>query len=476
MNFFGREDLIESLMSLWGKRVGSLCTCRGRRRIGKSTLIEHFARLSEARFIRIEGVKPQTGYANASELRAFAIQLSAQTDCSDDIPTDWLKAFIRLDEQIDDRKTVVLIDEVSWLGHYDAMFADIVKLAWDNYWKKHDNLIVVLCGSVSSWIREQIIDNSAFMGRRSLDIVVKELPLRECVKFWGVTAARINRREIVDVLSVTGGVPRYLEEVDPGLSADENIRRMAFSPRSTLRTDFDEMFADVITRQQQLTGKILRTLKTMPLSVSEIADALGIDRGGKISEALQQLEEAGLVAVDAGRNPESGVIVRERRYRLRDNYTKFYLNHIEPRKAVIDDGSYGFVSLESLEGWNVDMGYAFENLVVNNYLELLRHLHLGHALVESAAPFRRTKNASGGGVQVDLMLQTRKSVYLVEIKRKNEIGREVEAEIEQKESRIALARGKSFRRALVYEGHLAPIVEADGYFDAIIPFRRLLGL
>ena len=74
------------------------------------------------------------------------------------------------------------------------------------------------------------------------------------------------------------------------------------------------------------------------------------------------------------------------------------------------------------------------------------------------------------------MLQTRKSVYLVEIKRKNEIGREVEAEVEQKESRIALARGKSFRRALVYEGHLAPIVEADGYFDAIIPFRRLLGL
>ena len=356
------------------------------------------------------------------------------------------------------------------------MFADIVKLAWDNYWKKHDNLIVILCGSVSSWIKEQIIDNSAFMGRRSLDLVVKELPLRECVKFWGDAAKRINRREIVDVLSVTGGVPRYLEEVDPGLSADENIRRMAFSPRSTLRMDFDEMFADVITRQQQLTGKILRALKTVPLSVSEIADELRIERGGKISEALQQLEEAGLVAVDAGRNPETGVVVRERRYRLRDNYTKFYLKHIEPRKTVIDDGSYGFVSLESLDGWDVDMGYAFENLVVNNYQELLGPLHLGHALVESAAPFRRTKNSSGGGVQVDLMLQTRKSVYLIEIKRKAEIGREVEAEIEQKEARISLGKGKSFRRALVYEGHLAPIVEADGYFDAIIPFRRLLNI
>ena len=56
MKFFGREDLMDQLLALWGKRVGSLCTCRGRRRIGKSTLIERFAQVSDARFIKLEGV------------------------------------------------------------------------------------------------------------------------------------------------------------------------------------------------------------------------------------------------------------------------------------------------------------------------------------------------------------------------------------------------------------------------------------
>ena len=79
-------------------------------------------------------------------------------------------------------------------------------------------------------------------------MVVGELPLSQCVKFWGAAASRIETREMLDVLSVTGGVPRYLEEVDPSLSAADNIKKMAFRANSTLRTDFDEMFTDVVTR------------------------------------------------------------------------------------------------------------------------------------------------------------------------------------------------------------------------------------
>ena len=273
-----------------------------------------------------------------------------------------------------------------------------------------------------------------------------------------------------------GCLPRYLEEVDPGMSADDNIRRMAFSVKSTLRMDFDDMFADVVTRQPMLAGRVLLALKGAPLSVSEIAVALEMERGGKLSSALMQLEEAGLVAVDAGKNPETGDDVRERRYRICDNYTKFYLNHIEPQKKMIDDGSYAFLSLTGLPNWEIDMGYVFENLVVNNYRELFRPMHIGNALVESAAPFRRVKSGTCPGVQIDLMLQTRCAVYLVEIKRRHNIGREVEDEVKKKETKISIADGKSLRRVLVYDGKLAPIVETDGFFDSIIPFARLLGL
>lgn len=476
--FFGREDLLEQLSSLWNKRVSSLVTCRGRRRIGKSTLIEQFASRSKARFLKIEGVRPERKTTSHDELAAFAKQLSDQCGCERTPPLDWSDAFRRLDREIrSEQKTVVLLDEVSWLAHLADSFPSDLKIAWDNLLKKHDRLILVLCGSVSSWIRDNIIDNSAFMGRRSLDLVMKELPLKECVKFWGQAVERIPSREIFDVLSITGGVPRYLEEIDPGLSAAENIRKLAFLPNAVLRTDFDEMFMDVITERPKFSGQVLRALASGPLRATEIAQLLGIVKSGNITTALRQLEEAGFVSVEHGRNPETGDEIRDRRYRIRDNYTRFYLKCIEPVKDVIDDGSFAFVSLDQFDGWNVDMGLAFENLIVNNYRELLPYLHLDRVLIMSASPYCRppAPKTGGEGVQVDLLLQTRQSVCVVEIKRRRHIGREVVAEMAEKCRRIARPNDMSLKTALVYDGELAPSVEADGYFDAIVPAERLLG-
>ena len=477
--FFGREDMLEQLDSLWRKRVSSLVTCRGRRRIGKSTLIEQFAKRSGAKFLKIEGLRPDKTTTNADELAAFARQLSDQCGCERTPPIDWSDAFRRLDRELPEgRKTVVLLDEVSWLAYFYPEFPSYLKIAWDNLFKRHDRLVLVLCGSVSSWIRDNVIDNSAFMGRRSLDIVMKELPLRECVKFWSAAAERTDPREIFDVLSVTGGVPRYLEEIDPALSAAENIRKLAFLPRSVLRVDFDEMFSDVITRRPVFAGRVLKALVDGPKTPSEMAQSLGVEKGGNISLALKQLEEAGFVASAAGRNPETGERIRDRRYRIRDNYTRFYLKCIEPVKEVIDDGSFAFLSLEQFEGWNVDMGVAFENLIVNNYRELLCRLNLDRALILSASPYSRPLSPKSGrsGVQVDLLLQTRRSMCLVEIKRRRQIGREVVDEMAEKCKRLARPSGVSLKTALVYEGELSPAVEADGFFDAVIPARALLGL
>ena len=478
MDFFGRDDEIRDLMALWNKRGGSLVTCRGRRRIGKSTLIAEFARRSRARFIKIEGLRPKPGYSNETELKTFTRELCAQTSAEDSIPENWLKAFIRLDREIRDKeRTVVLLDEVSWLGHYDETFADLVKIAWDDHWSKHDRLIVVVCGSVSSWIREHFVDNGAFFGRRSIDLIVKELPLKECVKFWGRAADRIDAREIIDVLSVMGGVPRYLKEIDPGASASTNLAQIAFRPNSILRVDFDEMFSDVVTRLPTLSGKIVRALVTRPLSVTETAVAVGAGKGGKIGEALDQLEEAGRVASDVGKNPETGADARETKYRLKDNYARFYLRYIEPKKSIVDAGAYRFVSLEALDGWDVIMGLQFENLVLNHYPELLGPLHIGNSLIESAAPYSRRRNGDGAdGLQIDLLIQTRYSNFVVEIKRKREIGREVVEEVMRKLEKLSTPRGKPARTALVYDGILAPAIETDGYFDALIPFRHLLGL
>jgi hypothetical protein len=171
--------------------------------------------------------------------------------------------------------------------------------------------------------------------------------------------------------------------------------------------------------------------------------------------------------------------MREKRYRLKDNYTRFYLRYIEPQKKVIDEGAFSFASLDELDGIETLLGFAFENLVVNNYRELIPHLHLDGVLVTSAGPFRRkaAKGARGKpGCQIDLLIQTRRTIYVIEVKRMREIGRDIISEVDRKVRAIERPEGVSARTALVYDGHLSPVAAADGYFDAIIPFRKLLGI
>lgn len=470
---------MRQLSDLWGKNVSSLVTCRGRRRIGKSTLIEKFAVTSGARFVKIEGLKPTQRTTDEDERRSFSEQLALQCDSETTCPDNWLSAFKRLAGVIrDGERTVVLLDEVSWMAQFDDNFAGNLKIAWDNYFKCHDRLVLVVCGSVSTWIRENVIDNKAFFGRRSLDVVVPELPLRECVKFWGDKIQNTPVREIVDFLSVTGGVPKYLEELNPSLSAAENIRRMGFMPNSVLRTDFDEMFTDVIQRQPKLAGRVLRALVNGPMTTAEIASSLGVGRGGDISGALLQLAESGLVAGQGGKNPETGKDARLNRYRIRDNYSRFYLRYLEPAKDMIDANSFAFSGLDQFAGWETDMGFQFENLVLNNFREILKPLHLDKALVKSAAPYvKKTMNKGDGrGVQVDLLIQANMSMCLVEIKRREKIGREIIDEMKEKCRRFPCPRGIALRTALVYDGELARSVEADGYFDAVVSARELLGL
>lgn len=477
MEFFGRKEILDRMKELWGKRNSSFVTCRGRRRVGKSTLIERFAADSKARFIKIEGIKPNPALDDEAEREAFAAQLNAVTRAESTCPDNWLQAFIRLDREIDDReRTVVLLDEVSWMAYYSPSFSGTLKIAWDNYLKKHDKLILVVCGSVSTWIKDNIVDNGAFYGRRSLDVVVPELPLADCVKFWGKTASRLATKDIIDVLSITGGIPRYLEEINPSISATENIRALCFVPKSPLREDFDEMFKDVITKQPKFTERVLRSLIDGPLSVTEIATRLDIEKGGDITKALEQLCESGMVSGDHGKNPETGAEVRSVRYRLSDNYVRFYLKYIEPNKRIIDQNAYSFTGLDQFKNRDTVFGLAFENLVISNYRDILPLLRLERTIIKSAAPYRKSGSVKCGteGFQVDLLLQSEKSYVLIEIKRKEKIAYSIINEVNRKVKLLKKPSETSVRTVLVYEGELERTVEADGYFDAIINIRDLL--
>lgn len=479
--FVGRKEILEDLESLWRKRTSSLVSCRGRRRIGKSTLIREFARKTAEVYIEIEGLPPTEikEMTNQDELDHFVDSLDEATGCGQVKVTRWLQAFALLDKQIDDsKKTVVLLDEISWMGKYDPNFPGVLWKAWETMLHRHERLIVFLCGSVSAWILKNILGNTGFAGRFSRGYVIPELSLSECVQFWGEAAGRISTREILDVLSITGGVPRYLEEIDPGLSADENIRRMCFQKDGELYRDFDAIFSPMLGEDVELKRAVLQALVEGPRSGVELSEVLSVGNNGRFAELLRDLKEGGFIDDDAGKNPETGRECRVSRYRLKDNYTRFYLKYVLPRRSEIERGVFRHASLAQLPEWDAVRGLQFENLVVNNANDLLPFLHLGSAIVESAAPYRNSRAVRGSaekGVQIDLLVQTPSVAYVVEVKRKNHIGSEIEDEIRKKIRRLPVRKGMSIRTALVYDGEIAPVVEGRGYFDALIPASKLLG-
>ena len=475
--FIGREEQLEQLKALWRKPVASLVTCRGRRRIGKSTLIEEFARRNRVRFIKLEGVEPQSGVGNETQLKAFSRQLVEQTGCEEAMPDSWFAAFAMLAKTLNPReKTVVLIDEISWMGKYDAAFPGELKYAWDNRFSRNPKLIMVLCGSVSSWIDEKILKSKGFVGRPSLNLLVPELSMRECATFWRRGGCRASSKDVVDVLSVVGGVPKYLENIDPALSADENVKRLCFTPGALLVDEFDEIFNDALDANLGLKKRMLVALGDGRKSPTEIAESLGIENNGHLSGYLDELEMAGFVAKDTGLNPGTGRRSNAVRYRISDNYTRFYLKYIEPNRELVRKGTFTFVSLGQLPGWDAMLGLQFESLIYGNLREVVRRIGLDGTLILSAAPYVQKPTTRAHGCQIDLLVQTRRMHYVVEIKRRETIGEWVVEEVEDKVSRLRTQRTVSVVPVLVYDGILSKRVMADGYFGWTISARELLGM
>ncbi len=471
--FVGREEELSGLAALLHKKTPSLVTCRGRRRIGKSTLIREFAKQAD-RLIAIEGLAPRHGLTNRDQLQAFARQLAQQTTIPEVAVAHWPQAFQLLGSAIRDEWTVILFDEVSWLGGFDPDFAGHLKTAWDTVLKKHPKLVLVLCGSVSAWITDNILNNTGFVGRDSWDIVLDELPLRHCNRFWGKGADRISPVEKLAFLSVTGGVPKYLEELDPRLSADENIRRLCFRREGLLFREFDQIFSDVFGKRAAGYKAIIECLAHGSRTVSEISQVLGKERSGHMTGYLEDLVLGGFLARDAVFDPQSGQATRTEKYRLRDNYARFYLRYVAPRRDSIEKGLLRTLALDQLPEWDTVLGLQFENLVLNNVPSLARQMGLGRTPLLAAAPYSQRATARKKGCQIDLLMRTKHAVYVVEIRRRRAIDLAVVDEVREKVLCLPLDRHLSVRTALVYEGTLDTRVETEGYFDFIIPFARFL--
>lgn len=471
--FIGREVELSRLRRLLSKNSASLVVVRGRRRIGKTRLLAEFGKEMKSFFF--SGNPPIRGTTAQSQRNVFAHQLE-RAGLPGIKPDDWGNLFWHLSKHTKKGKILIVLDEISWMGGKDPEFLGQLKTAWDMYFSKNPHLVIALCGSISSWIEKNILSSTGFMGRITVDLIIEELDLHVCNEFWHSKKVRISPYEKFKLLSITGGVPLYLEQINPNLSAEQNILDLCFTRGGLLVREFDEIFSDLFSRRNKTYKEIVTCLENGPKELTQICKESGKSQGGIYSKYLDELVKAGFVKRDFTWNLKNGKEGKLSRYRLSDNYLRFYLKYIAPNRSKIEKEAFSASMPTHLPGWEGIMGLQFENLVVHNRKTLWKMLNISPEEVVMEGPFFQSTTSRQAGCQIDYMIQTRfHTLYLCEVKfSKNLIGRKVIEGMEEKRSRLKIPRQFSIRPILIHVNGVENSILDDGYFDKVIDFGQLL--
>lgn len=471
--FIGRKQELEGLKGLLKKKSASLVVIRGRRRIGKSRLAEEFA-LTFPRCYFLTGIPPEKGITAQSQRTEFARQMR-RLGVSVSVSDDWGDLLTDLAQHCSKGRVLVVLDEITWMGDLDHTFLPKLKTIWDLYFKKNSQLILLISGSNSSWIEKNLLSSTGFVGRVSYQLHLKELPLARCNEFWHDPQGYIQPYEKFKILAITGGVPRYLEEIRSDLSAEQNLLALCYQPSGILYHEFDQIFSDLFVDKNRIYKEIvMQVANGGALTMNEIALSLERSKGGELSDQLNNLVEADFLSRNTLWNIETSREERLGYYRVCDNYVRFYLKYIEPYKERILTKKVKNLP----RGWSSILGVQFENLVCNNEEALFRALSLPSDDVIWSGPYWQTATTRRQGCQIDYLIQTKHRVlYLCEVKfSERDIPYGVIKEVEEKARKLKIAKGFSLRCVLIHVNGAAESIEHEDFFSNIIDFGTLLTL
>ncbi|GAB5410910.1 MAG: ATP-binding protein [Chlamydiales bacterium] len=471
--FIGRKEELHQLQGLLKKRSASLFVLRGRRRIGKSRLLAEFGEDMKSYFF--SGNPPDKSTTAQSERDEFSNQL-ARAGIPGVKADSWGNLFWYLSKATQKGRILIVLDEISWMGGKDPHFLGALKTAWDMYFSKNPRLLIAVCGSVSTWIEKNILSNTGFVGRITIDLVLEELPLNVCGAFWHKNSHRISSYEKFKFLAVTGGVPLYLEQLRQDLTAEQNIANLCFQKGGLLVREFDEVFSDLFSRAKDTHKQMLLGLADGPKSLVEICRKMKKEIGGIYSNHLDELIKSGFVKRDFTWDLKKGEEGKNSRYRLSDNYLRFYLKYIARHRKKIEKGNYAAPAFSKLPSWHAMMGLQFENLVIHNAKRLWELLQIDPVEIVMEGPYFQKTTTRQSGCQIDYLVQLRfNTLYVCEIKfSKEPVGKKILKEMDDKIKRFNPPKRFSIRPVLIHINGVDESVEDAQFFDKIINFSEFL--
>lgn len=326
-NFVNREDELDFLNRKWRKDRRQLIVLYGRRRTGKTELINYFSRDKDSLYFLAD----QRGIDD--NLDRFAQKAA---DRFEDVKPD-VEDFDELFQYIKSRAEnplVIAIDEFSYLVETDSTIPSVFQRIWDETLENED-VFLILCGSSISLMQEGALSyESPLYGRRTGQWKLESLEFEKARKFF----PQHSIEEQIKFYSVLGGIPAYLQKFDPGKNLEQNVREEILS-KGTFLYEEPEFLLRQSLRKPSRYMEILEEMAYGATKTSDIANKVGMETSN-ISPYLNKLKELELIEkktpVTAGENSR-GI------HRISDDFFRFYFRFIYPNKSELESHKTGEV-------------------------------------------------------------------------------------------------------------------------------------
>jgi AAA+ ATPase superfamily predicted ATPase len=420
----GRRKEIKELNSLCESKRSHLAVIYGRRRIGKTYLVDYMfrERRRDCLFFEFTGSENQDAVDQRTNF-IEAIYDWFRVEPSKEIGT-WTEAFIFLkraiNQEIERRehqgKVVLFFDKISWIDKFNkAKFLSAFGHFYNTFCKKSDKFLVILCGSNASWIKNKILKDSRGPLYQRVDKEIPMFPftLQETKEYLlKEKAFDIDHKSVTEIYMVLGGVAKYLDLLDASLSVAQNMDNLFFKLHAPLYEEYDAIFKSLFYNKTMYHKKIVSKLceKQSGYTVVELADALGsLEVSDRVlRNTLDELVNTGFIK-PIGRVHNKK---KESKYVIADPFSLFYNRWVSPLSkndiALFKDYYNSHINTQGYVSWS---GYAFELIVMIN-IEAYLHVRGLRGVYKSVRYWNHiAQNSSERGAQIDLLVEYENNLY-----------------------------------------------------------------
>jgi len=351
--FVNRKKELRVLTERLRSRRAELIILYGRRRVGKTELIRSF--LKGKRHIYYMADRR----TEAEQLEIFSALLGEYA--GDDIITtqplqNWDLVFKYIEARTKKRGFILLVlDEFPYLVETSPALPSILQRHWDQHLKEM-NVFIILCGSSMSFMEKEILSyKSPLYGRRTGQLEILPFSYREAHEMFPT----LSTEQLIAFYAVFGGVPAYLECINPAKSLWRNIEEQVFPSDRFLHNEVTFLLMEELRTPQNYFA-ILRALAFGKTRINDIVQFTGLERG-VVGKYLDNLIELRIVErkVPVTEHPTKS---RKGIYLIRDHYFRFWFRYIYPHLTYLEEGRYAMVLEKIRKDFPAFLGPVFEQV------------------------------------------------------------------------------------------------------------------